>query len=123
MVVHELTEEVEAALNSNVIWDIVQLPEAIPPVLLLLNYAPDKGDGLLSIAFDLTGGPKCWLTASQTRQINGQGPKYHSDYRKFECKGKAFYPYSVQSFPEDIFRCSVALFRTCRLLHAHAVLD
>ena len=121
--VHKLSAEVQDALNSNLLWDIAQPPEAIPPVLVILNYAPDRGDGLLSIAFDLTAGPRCWFTAPRACQINGDGPIYHLDYRRFEWKGMTFHPYSVQSFPQDIFSCSVALFRACRQLHAHAVQD
>lgn len=121
--VQELSAEVQHALNSNVLWGITQPPDAIPPVLVILNYAPDGGDRLLSIAFDLTAGPRCWFTAPRACQINGDGPSYHSKYRRFEWKGKTFHPYSVQPFSQDIFNCSVALFRACTQLHAHAVQD
>ena len=121
--VNELSEEVKQALTANVVWHIAQPPEAVPPVLVILNYSSNGEDQLLSIAFDLTSGPKCWLTTRKIRGIGGVGPRYHQDYREFDCCGKTFYPYSVESFSPDIFRSSVALFSACRRLYAHAVLD
>ena len=120
--VHELSDEVQRALCKNVDWSREQPPEAVPPVLLILNYCPPGRQGLLSIAFDMTGGPKCWLTASKAREINGAGPRYHPDYRKFEHGGETFHPYSVESFPAEIFASSHALFTACRHLYEHAVL-
>ena len=121
--VASVSEEIAEFLDSNYKWDEYQPVEAVPPVLVILNYAPDNSMEPVSIAFDLTGGPKCWLSKNSVRSINGHCPAYHLNYRKFEYERVTFHPYSVQPFESGIFSKCTNLIDACNQLHAHAVPD
>ena len=92
-------------------------------MFLIRDYSPSYDNPSLSIAFDLSDGPKCWLSTSQVRPINKRGPSEHEDYRRFRYNGTAFYPYSIRSLGLEVFTSIDALKLACWTLYQHAVLD
>ena len=116
----ELTTGMEEALNERFNWKLTNVPELEQPVLIVLDYSPSIDKPLLSIAFDSSSGPKCWLTVSKVILIDRKGPSPHEDYRKFVFGGRKFYPYSITSFPNAIFDDIRQFTRACEVLYQHA---
>ena len=44
-------------------------------MLIVFDYSPRDNPNLLSIAFDYSGGAKCWMSEAQVCKIGGEGPK------------------------------------------------
>ena len=116
----ELTSTMKEALDQHFNCKLANVPELEQPVLIVLDYSLSIDRPLLSIAFDLSGGPKCWLTASKVIQIGGDGPNPHEDYRKFVFEGQEFHPYSIKSFPKAVFEDIQQFRRACEVLYQHA---
>ena len=114
-----LTTTMKEALDQHFNWTLTNVPELEQPVLIVLDYSPSNARLLLSIAFDFSGGAKCWLTASKVTKVGNAGPKPYNDYRKFVFKGQAFHPYSIKAFQRDIFD-DIQQFRSaCAILYQH----
>ena len=110
------------ALNESFKWKRTNVPELDNPLLIVLDYSPaDNDPHLLSIAFDFSGGPKCWLTESTVRKIGNKGPDPHSNYRKFVFEKREFHPYSIKSFPPTIFQEIQEFKRVCQGLYEHVI--
>lgn len=119
----KLSEEMVRALNERFRWYRGTVPELDEPELLVVfHYTPDVDQPLLSIAFDLSGGARCWLSA-RTKKIGDKGPNPHSDYETFLCEGVTFLPYSIQSFGKGIFGDVQQLEAACESLYQYAVFD
>ena len=118
-----LPREMERALTDRFRWWKGTVPELDEPELLIVfNYSPCVDDHPLSIAFDSSGGNRCWMSA-QTRHINDKGPNPHADYRTFKYNQTTFNPYSIQAFPNTIFSDIEELERACATLYQYAVFD
>ena len=114
-----LSVEMTEALNERFRWRRTNVSALENPILVVLDYSPGDDQRLLSIAFDLSGGPKCWLTESHVREIGGKGPNPHLDYKKFVFEGREFYPYSIVAFPQTIFQEIREFAAACRCLYGH----
>ena len=114
-----LSETMKRALDQSFRSRLVNVPELESPVLIVLDYSPSNGPNLLSLAFDCSGGAKCWLTESKVIEIGGEAPRPHAGYKKFVFKGREFHPYSIQAFPQSVFENIQEFRRACRLLYQH----
>lgn len=115
----DLPEKMREALNQFFNWQLTNVPELENPVLIVLEYSPYDHQRPISIAFDYSGGPKCWLSEIKVKKIGDNGPKPHTDYRNFDFKERKFYPYSIEAFPITIF-VDIEKFRSaCWLLYQH----
>ena len=85
----------------------------------MLDYSPSDDQPPLSIAFDFSGGPKCWLSESRVRDIGNEGPKLHAAYRNFVFEGREFHPYSIIAFPQAIFEEIQEFSSACQCLYQH----
>jgi hypothetical protein len=103
-------------------WWIGNVRELEVPVMIVRDYSPSYDLPPLSIAFDLAGGPKCWLSTSQVRPIDGNAPSPHEPYRSFAHSKTTFYPYSIRSLELTIFNDIDEFHRACWILYQHAVL-
>ena len=115
----QISAAMQEELDGFAKWSLVQVPVLEDPVLLILDYSPGMEQPPLSIAFDYGCGPKCWMTASQVREIGDKAPNYHEDYREFLWEGRQFVPYSIQNLPGSIFDNITALQAACRRLYQH----
>ena len=119
----ELSAEMVYALDERFKWYRGTVPELDEPELLIVfNYSPAIDRPLLSIAFDLSGGARCWMSV-RTEKKGDKGPNPHSDYRTFRCEGITFLPYSVTSFEMGIFANIQELETACESLYQYAVFD
>lgn len=119
-----LSEEMISGLNERCIdWSIGNVPELDTPVMIVANYAPSYDLPSLSIAFDMAGQAKCWLSVPKVREINGQAPSRHDDYRNFCHKETSYYPYSIRPLEQTVFQDANELYRVCWILYQHAVFD
>lgn len=102
----QLSEEFKEGLNEHFQWEFTNIPNLDVPVLIIFQYSPRNEDVPFSFAFNLNKEPKCWMSHDKVKGVeNSQvGPNPHEKYRKFNCKGYTFYPYSVQVFPDIIFQ-------------------
>ena len=115
----DLSIEMNEALDQFFNWRLVNVPELEHPVLIILEYSPNDDQHPLSIAFDYSGGPKCWLSKSKVRKIGDNSPKPHADYRNFVFNERKFYPYSIKALPKTIFNNIEEFMSVCRLLYQH----
>lgn len=114
-------EETRKALEQSFNCKQINVSELDTPLLVVLDYSPsDNQRPLLSIAFDVLGRPRCWMTVSKVRDIDGKSPNRHEDYREFTYEGRRFHPYSIHAFPLSIFTDVEEFTFACRLLYAHA---
>ena len=116
-----LSADMKDALAQSFNWQLTNVPELDNPVLIVLYYSPRDMPYLLSIAFDYSGGPKCWLSESQVRKIGNNAPNPHPDYRTFVCDGHRFYPYSIQAFSQALFEDIHEFTSACQRLYRHVV--
>ena len=107
------------ALNQYFNWRRTNVPELEQPLLIILDYSPKDDSPPLSIAFDYSNGPKCWLSESKVRKIGVIGPKPHSKYGQFTFEGRRFYPYSIVALPSNSFKDIQVLMSTCQQLYKH----
>ena len=105
------------ALDQSFKWRLTNVPELENPVLIVLDYSPSDTQPLLSIAFDFSGGPKCWLSESRVIKIDDDGPRPYLDYRKFVFEGREFCPYSIRALPQVTFEEFRELASACRSLY------
>ena len=115
----ELSPQMENALNDRFNWKLTNVPELETPVLAVYDYSPSDRQFPVSIAFDYSGGPKCWLSESSMKKINDDAPRPYPDYRQFVLEGRQFHPYSIQAFPESIFKNINEFVSACRKLYQH----
>ena len=115
-----LPAQMKEALDQSFKWRPTNVPELENPVLIVLDYSPGDDQRPLSIAFDFSGGAKCWLSETKVRKIGDDGPKPHPDYRKFVFEGREFHPYSIRAFPQAIFAEIQKFQSACRGLYQHA---
>ena len=119
----ELSDEMVQGLDERFKWYKGTVPELDEPELLIVfNFAPDVDKPLLSIAFDLSGGARCWASARMKKE-GDKGPNEHSQYRTFEYEGETFLPYSITSFGMSIFEDVQRLRAACGSLYHYAVFD
>ncbi len=118
-----LSQEMKDQLDRSFNWRLTNVPELQPPVLVVLDYSPSSDQRPVSIAFDFTGGRKCWLSEQQVRRIDGRGPNPYMDYREFTFAGRRFHPYSIEAFPRDIFEDIKQFDNACWRLYQHVVGD
>ena len=119
----ELAASMKRALTSQFRWYSGTVPELDDTeILIVFNYSPTFEEDPLSIAFDLFGGPKCWLNA-RVEIKGGKGPSSHPNYRIFEHEGETFHPYSIRAFGTEIFDDFAQLEAACRSLYEYAVFD
>ena len=116
----ELTATMEGALDQLFRWKPINVPELDSPVLIVLDYSPRTDQKPLSIAFDFSCGPKCWLSVSKVHEIGGEGPNPHPDYKKFVFEERTFHPYSITAFPRTIFEEIKEFRAACQSLYQHA---
>lgn len=119
----ELSDEMVRALDERGRWyrgTVRELDE--PELLIVFNYSPDIDKPLLSIAFDLSGGARCWMSA-RIKKIANKGPNEHDSYGVFEYGGVTFLPYSIVSFETGIFTDIKMLDAACASLYQYAVFD
>ena len=114
-----LSHAMRTELDTRFTWCLCQVPELDAPTLIVFDYSPRDRTKPLSIAFDFAGGPKCWLTARNTRKIEDKRPRPHADYRQFRFRERSFYPYSVAAFPANIFGDIQELTQACARLYRH----
>ena len=114
-----LPPQMKEALDHRFNWKLTNVPELENPILAVFDYSPSDRQLPVSIAFDYSGGPKCWLSESSVREIDNNGPKNHPDYREFVLEGRQFHPYSIQAFPGVIFEDIDQFVRACRRLYHH----
>ena len=118
-----VSDEVVRALDERFRWYEGTVPELDEPELLIVfNFAPDVDKPLLSIAFDLSGGARCWASARMKKE-GDKGPNAHSAYRTFEREGVTFHPYSITSLGMSIFEDAQRLMAACESLYQYAVFD
>ena len=115
-----LLAQMKEALDQSFKWRLTNVRELENPVLIVLDYSPGDDQRPLSIAFDFSGGAKCWLSEAKVRKIGDDGPKPHQDYRSFVFEGRKFHPYSITAFPQTIFQEIREFTSACRHLYQHA---
>lgn len=115
------TEELIDQLNHSFKWKLANPPELDQPVLIVFDYSPSVEQCPICIAFDLSGGPKCWLSESQVFAIDGVMPNHHAGYRQFVFEGRKMYPYSIQALPGDLFTDINRFKSVCQSLYWHTV--
>lgn len=116
-----LTEEMIDQLNHFFKWEQANRPELDQPVLIVVDYSPSAEHCPICIAFDLSGGPKCWLSVSEVYERYGEKPKFHPPYREFVFDGRRMYPYSIRAFAGDIFENIEHFKIACQDLYWHTV--
>lgn len=116
-----LSAEMKDALAGSFHWKLTNVPELESPVLMVFDYSPRNEPHLASIAFDYSGGPKCWLSESKVRKIGDEAPNPHPDYRMFVFDRRTFHPYSIQAFPPSIFEDIHEFKSACHRLYQHVV--
>ena len=115
----ELPNEMIRDLDSFCSWRFTNVPELETPVLILLDYSPSNDLASVSIALDYAGGNKCWMSEPKVRQIDGNGPNKHQDYREFDFHGRRFYPYSIQGLTAREFESIESISSICTRLYNH----
>ena len=118
-----LSEAMHNALDEHFWCEQDTVPEVDTKLLFVLDYSPSEDEPVLSIVFDLSNSPKCWMTASHTRLLNNKGPSRHDDYKRFTYKDRQFYPYSIRRLPTTSFGDIGEFATLCQRLYRHAVLD
>ena len=116
-----LSAQMENMLTRSFNWKLTNVPELENPALIVFDYSPQDNLNLLSIAFDYSGGAKCWMSEAQVRKIGSEGPNPHEDYREFVCDGRKFYPYSIRPLPQIIFEDINEFRSACQRLYRHVV--
>ena len=119
----DVSEDIKSELDCHFKWKHGNVQELDVPVLVLFSYAPSGQKRTLSIAFDCSGGAKCWLSETQLKKIGEKCPSHHPDYKTFILEDQVFHPFSVQPFPTTIFRNFNDLMRACHSLYDHIELD
>ena len=110
------------ALNRRFNCHYGNIPALPQPVLAVFDYSPTDNDPPLSIVFDGELGPKCWMSESNVREINGNGPRLGAgNYGDYEYKGHQFYGFSIQAFSQSDFDDVDCVESICRRLYAHIV--
>ena len=114
-----LSAKMEDALTGSFNWTLTNVRELENPVLIVFDYSPGDNPNLLSIAFDYSGGAKCWMSEAQVFKIGEEGPNPHGDYGEFIYDGREFHPYSIQPLPQTVFE-DIREFRSaCQRLYQH----
>ena len=118
-----LSPEMALALDRRFKWKLTNVPVLEQPVLIVFDYGPSDEAPPLSIAFDLTGQAKCWLTETRLVKIGEKCPRHYPRYKGFVFEGREFHPFSVIAFPKATF-CSVdTLVLACQSLYDHVAWD
>ena len=114
-----LSPEMTLALNRRYKSIVTNVPVLDKPVLIIFDYSPRDDARPLSIAFDVAGRARCWLSETRLVNINNDGPRHHSKYKQFGFEGRQFHPFSVQPFSNVIFADIDALVLACQSLYDH----
>ena len=96
------------------------IPALSQPVLAVFDYSPSDNEPPLSIIFDGELGSKCWMSESNVREINDNGPRI-GHYGDYQYDGHQFYGFSIQAFSQSDFDDVDRIERICRSLYAHIV--
>ena len=119
-----LSEAMIAGLRERCLdWSIGNVQELDTPVMIVRHYSPSYDLPSLSIAFDIAGGAKCWLSVSQVQPVDGNCPSPHDNYRRFCHEETSYYPYSIPSLGQGIVEDAEELHKACWILYQHAVFD
>ena len=116
----DISEKMRVALDQAFNWELINVPKLDEPILIVMEYSPSNYEPPLSIAFDFSGGPKCWMTVPTVREIGKIAPSRHDPYREFSFRNYKFYPYSIQKFPKTIFQDIQQFTSACLCLYRHA---
>lgn len=116
-----LSARMEDALTRSFNWKLTNVVELENPVLIVFDYSPWDNPNPLSIAFDYSGGAKCWMSEDRVCKIGNEGPNSHADYREFVLDGRKFHPYSIRPLPQAVFENIREFSSVCRLLYRHVV--
>ena len=114
-----LSPEMTQALDRRFKWKLTNVPVLEKPVLIVFDYGPSDDAPPLSVAFDLAGRARCWLSETRLEKIANIGPKHHPDYNGFVFEQRQFHPFSVIAFPSAIFSDIDALIVACQSLYDH----
>ena len=117
----DLSQDMKDILGQRFSWSLENIPDLEIPVFIILDFSPPGCDAPLSIAFDFSGGPKCWMSEESVKEINADGPRPYAQYKQFSFEGRRFYPYSVQSFGTSLFEEIELLNTICKRLYNHVV--
>ena len=115
----ELSEHIKKELTQRFNWKLTNISELDEPVLIVFDYSPSDQQPVVSIAFDLSGGNKCWITTEKVISINDDGPKAHLKYGKFTFETRNFHPYSIKVSSQEIFQDVSLLTSMCQRLYQH----
>ena len=115
----ELSEKFEKGLKQRFNWKLANISELDEPVLIVFDYSPSDQQPVVSIAFDFSGGNKCWLTTKKVIPINDDGPNECPDYGKFTFETRNFHPYSIEVSSQEIFQDVSLLTSMCQRLYQH----
>ncbi len=111
--------EMREALDRFFKWTLTNVSELENPVLIVLDYSPQDDGRPLSIAYDYTNGPKCWLSETKVRDLDSTGPNPNSNYRQFAFEGRRFYPYSIVPLSTTVFEDIEEFRSACLRLYHH----
>ena len=91
-------------------------------ILFIQNYSPTNNHRPISIAFqnDDQGMlyPKVWVTESELKMVNGNGPYHCPGYEEIEHNRKVYYPYSIQTAGRSLIN---DLLHSLRTLYNHVI--
>lgn len=96
------------------------IPALPQPVLVIFDYSPTDNEPPLSIVFDGELGSKCWMSESNVKEINGNGPRL-GHYGDYQFDGHQFYGFSVQPFSQSDFDDVDRIESICRRLYSHII--
>lgn len=114
-----LSADMTKALDRQFKWARTNVPVLEKPVLIVFDYSPGDDMPPLSIAFDWSGGPKCWLSETRLKKIGDKGPRFYPKYKTFKREAREFHPFSIQAFPRTTFANIDDFTRACRNLYEH----
>ena len=116
-----LSAKMKDALTRSFNWKLTNVTELENLVLIVFNYSPRDNPNLLSIAFDYSGGAKCWMSEAQVCKIGDVGPNPKRDYQEFVHDGREFHPYSIEPLPQTVFEDIQEFRAACQRLYQHVV--
>ena len=114
-----LSPEMTQALDCRFKWKLTNVPALEKPVLIVFDYGPSDDAPPLSVAFDLAGRARCWLSETRLVEIGENCPSHHPKYKQFVFEQRQFHPFSVIAFPSAIFSDIDALIFACQSLYDH----
>lgn len=115
----EFSEEFRAGLNEYFDWEYTNIPNLGEPVLIIFNYSPSSKLSPFSFAFSSRESPKCWISHHKVKDVGGESPNRHQEYRDFNYNGQKFYAYSIQPLEKSTFRDITKFKKACNRLYVN----